>query len=89
MHEMHLIHSLMKKIDEVAKTNQASRVSRVQVRLGALSHSSAAHFREHFDEAARGGVAERARLDVIEDPDQNSPTAQDILLESVDVDIET
>ncbi len=61
MHEMHLIKSLMKKIDEVAAANQASRVSRVQVRLGAFSHISAEHFREHFDEAARGGVGAEYR----------------------------
>lgn len=87
MHEMHLIQSLMKKIDEVAKSHGAIRVSRVQVRLGAFSHISADHFREHFEEASRGGVAAEAILDVIEDHDQNSPTAQDILLEAVDVDV--
>ena len=88
MHEMHLINSLMNKIDSIASQNGGKRVSRVHVRLGAFSHISADHFREHFDEAAKGGVAQDARLEISEDTDETSPTAQDILLEAVDIETE-
>jgi hydrogenase nickel incorporation protein HypA/HybF len=57
----------------------------VTVRLGALSHISAHHFREHFEEAARGGPAEGADLVVETSGDESDPRAQDIMLESVEV----
>jgi hydrogenase nickel incorporation protein HypA/HybF len=57
----------------------------MKVRLGALAHISAQHFREHFVQAASGTVAEGARLDIEESSDQSDPRAQDILLETVEV----
>jgi hydrogenase nickel incorporation protein HypA/HybF len=85
MHEFSLMNSLMNRIYDVASENGAKRVVSLNVRLGALSHMSPEHFREHFEEAAKGGLAENATLSVELDPDENSPTAQDILLESVEV----
>ena len=85
MHEFSLMNSLMNRIYDVASENGAKRVVSLNVRLGALSHMSPDHFREHFEEAAKGGLAENATLSVELDPDENSPTAQDILLESVEV----
>ena len=43
------------------------------------------HFREHFEEAIVGTVAEGARLDVKQCDDEHDPNAQDILLQSVDI----
>ena len=84
MHEAALIDDLMRKIAEVAMRENAGRVTAVRVWLGALSHMSAQHFREHFDHAAAGGIAEGAHLstDVSTDPDH--PDAQRVMLESVD-----
>ena len=62
MHEAALIDDLMRKIAEVAMRENAGRVTAVRVWLGALSHMSAQHFREHFDHAAAGGIAEGAHL---------------------------
>ena len=85
MHEQSLMNDLMAKIMKVAAEEQAQRISKVTVQLGALSHMSGEHFREHFDESAKGTIAENAELATIECTDINDPNAQDILLLSVDV----
>jgi hydrogenase nickel incorporation protein HypA/HybF len=60
----------------------------VKVKLGALAHISEEHFREHFEQAAAGTPAEGARLDIDVSADESDPHAQDILLQSVDVEEE-
>ena len=59
MHERALMTDLMREIEVVARADGATRVTRVSVRLGALSHFTEEHFREHFDDAALGERAER------------------------------
>lgn len=85
MHELSLLADLMKKIDSIAAREKARKVTRVRVKLGAFAHISADHFREHFEEAARDTIAAGAVLDVEESQDQSDPNAQDILLDSVEV----
>lgn len=85
MHEFSLINDLMRKISDIAAAQKAKRVVRVKVKLGALCHISAEHFREHFVEAAAGTIAEDSALDVEFNPDESHPNAQDILLDSVEV----
>lgn len=85
MHEASLIAGLMKRIDEIARAEGAKRVVGVSVWLGALSHMSKAHFAEHFDRAAAGTVAEGARLDVTVSADIGHKNAQDLMLNSVEV----
>ena len=53
----------------------ATRVTRRRVRLGALSHFTPEHFREHFDDASRGTVAEGAVVDAELDADVHAPRA--------------
>ena len=85
MHEFSLITDLMRKIDVIAREQGARRVGGVRVRLGALSHISPDHFREHFEAAATGTIAEAARLDIKALRDERDPRAQDILLDSVEI----
>jgi len=85
MHEMSLIHDLMRKIQTIARDQNATRVAAVKVRIGALAHISADHFREHFEEEAKGTIADGARLDVEMLTDERHPQAQDIILDSVEV----
>jgi hydrogenase nickel incorporation protein HypA/HybF len=82
---MSLIHDLMRKIEMIASDQKATQVAGVKVRIGALAHISADHFREHFEEEAKGTIAEGARLEVQMLTDENDPQAQDIILESVEV----
>lgn len=85
MHEFSLMADLLRKIEQLAKGAEADKVMGVKVKLGALSHITPDHFREHFEEAIVGTVAEGATLDVEQSDDQDDPNAQDILLESVDI----
>ena len=88
MHEMSLMVGLMRKVDEIADREGATSITRIKVWLGALSHFSAAHFQEHFDEVARGTRAEGAELDCTVSEDVDHPNAQDVLIESLDVEVE-
>ena len=85
MHELSLMADILRKIEDVARQQGASRVISVRVRLGALSHISADHFREHFEHACRGTVAEHASLIIELDTDPGRPWAQDVVLESVEI----
>ena len=88
MHEMSLMNSLMNKVHELAEQQGAKRVSGLRIRLGALSHFTKAHFKEHFDIAARGSIAEGATLDLKLMTDETDPDAQGVVLESIEVEIE-
>lgn len=83
MHEKALMDDLMRKILEVADGEGGSRVVRIRVRLGALSHFTPEHFREHFVDASAGTAAEGAELEATLDLDPTAEGAQGVLLESV------
>jgi hydrogenase nickel incorporation protein HypA/HybF len=88
MHEQALMTDLMRKIDAEARASSAARVTRVRVRLGALSHFTPEHFREHFDDAARGTVAEGAEVETELRTDPTEAEAQGVVLESIDIEEE-
>lgn len=85
MHEASLMADLMRKIATLAEAQHARHVTVVRLALGALSHLSPDHLREHFVHAARGTVVEGARLDIETRTDITEPMAQDIRLDSIDV----
>ncbi len=85
MHELSLIGNLVRKIDALALAHDGARIVGVTVRLGALSHISAGHFREHFVRETVGTAAEGAHLTIIEATDPGAAGAQDVLLESVEM----
>jgi hydrogenase nickel incorporation protein HypA/HybF len=85
MHETSLVKSLMRRIETVAKAEGARRVVGVSVWLGALSQLSASHFKEHFEEASAGTLAEGAGLEVTVSDDTGHANAQDVLLQGIEV----
>ncbi len=85
MHESSLMADLLRKIDAIAQNHGARRILAVKVNLGALSNMSPEHFREHFALAARNTPAEGARLEVEVVPGLTDPLAQQVVLESVEV----
>lgn len=85
MHEQALMADVVRKVEAVAAGEGAGRVVRLQVRLGALSHFTPEHFREHFADVSRGTIAEGAEIDATIDDDVSSERAQDVILESVEV----
>ncbi len=87
MHERALMDDLMREIDAVARADGATRVTRVSVRLGALSHFTPEHFREHFVDASRGTLAEGAVVDAVLEDDLDDPRATGVVLESLEVEV--
>lgn len=85
MHEQSLMADLMRQLIGIAQKEKAAVIVGVKVKIGALAHISAEHFREHFVEAAKGTCAEGAELDVVSLDDIEDPQAQEIILDSVEL----
>lgn len=88
MHELSLLTDLMRKVEAVACEQGARRVVAVHVTLGALSHLSPDHFREHFARISQGTVAEDARLEVEILADPVDPRAQEVILNHLEIEVE-
>ncbi|HUN46692.1 MAG TPA: hydrogenase maturation nickel metallochaperone HypA [Stellaceae bacterium] len=85
MHETGMVRDLVRRLEQVARERGGGRIAAAQVWLGALSHMSPEHFREHFEEVSRGTVAAGARLAIELSQDPHHPSAQHVVLESVDL----
>jgi hydrogenase nickel incorporation protein HypA/HybF len=85
MHEASLMRGLLRRIDAIARAERARRVTGLSVWLGALTHMTPEHFTEHFARASQGTLAQGARLQVTASADLDHANAQDILIESVEV----
>ncbi|QFT54873.1 hydrogenase/urease maturation nickel metallochaperone HypA [Microbulbifer sp. THAF38] len=86
MHEQSLISNLIEKIQQLAD-NEGARVVGAKLRLGALAHISAAHLREHFEQATFGTPLEGLQLDIEEHTDIHHAEAQDIILENLQFEV--
>jgi hydrogenase nickel incorporation protein HypA/HybF len=69
----------------VAESEGSTGVTKVSVRLGALSHFTPEHFREHFRDSARGTIAEGAVVEAVLETSTTDANAQGVVLESVQV----
>jgi len=76
---------LVRKVLAVAEAEDASSVTRIRVRLGALSHFTPEHFVEHWVDASRGTLAEGAAVDAAMDESLDGEAAQGVVLEAVEV----
>ena len=85
MHEFSLIKDLIRKITTIAREQHASKVLSVTVKIGALSHISHDHFRDHFVLASRGTISEGARLNIEFMTDVTDPQSQDVLIQNIEV----
>lgn len=85
MHDQALMADLMAKIEQIVQDEGASRVRSIRISLGALSHMTPEHFREHFDEVAPGTVAEGAEIEATSETDATAPDAQGIRLMTLDL----
>jgi hydrogenase nickel incorporation protein HypA/HybF len=85
MHEAGMIRDLLRRIQQLADDEAVSEVTGVTVWLGALSHISPEHFREHFERETAGSIAEGATLTIESSDDIRHPDAQAILLRNIDV----
>jgi hydrogenase nickel incorporation protein HypA/HybF len=85
VHERALMDDLVRKVLAVAEAERAASVTRIRVRLGALSHFTPEHFVEHWLDATRGTFAGGAEVDATLDEDLSGEAAQGVVLESVEV----
>jgi hydrogenase nickel incorporation protein HypA/HybF len=85
MHESGLIEDLIEKIESVARQHSAQKVSAVEVSIGLLAGIEPEHFREHFEMASRGTLAEGAELRFREPGEEAAREPMGIFLESVEL----
>lgn len=85
MHETALVRDVVNRINQLANAAEASRIVSAKVWLGALSHLSAEHFREHFAIAATGSLASEAALEIEISDDPRDSNAQYVRLETVEI----
>jgi hydrogenase nickel incorporation protein HypA/HybF len=85
MHEHALMKGLMRQVKDVAAAENARKVVKISVWLGALSHMSPEHFGHHFEEAAAGSLAEGAELECVASDDIHDPRAMDVVLQAIEV----
>jgi hydrogenase nickel incorporation protein HypA/HybF len=64
MHETALVRDVVHRIEDLARSAGARRVTGAKVWLGALSHLSPDHFRDHFIIEAQGTLAAGAALEI-------------------------
>jgi hydrogenase nickel incorporation protein HypA/HybF len=85
MHEAGLVKDLIRKVDAMVVSQGGKRAKTVKVRIGALSHLSGEHLRGHFEAAAQQTHAAGANLEWEMVEDLSDPHAQDIMLESLEI----
>lgn len=85
MHEKGITDNLIKKVLEIAEREDAKKVSKVIVQIGALMSMSQDHLQEHFDISAQGTIAEGAQVLALISSDTSDAHAASILLKSVDI----
>ena len=85
MHEQATIRDLVTTVLNVAHENGATRVVRIKVHLGALSHFTPEHFLEHWEDATDGTIAEGSAVDAELSEDLTDPKAHGVILEDVEI----
>jgi hydrogenase nickel incorporation protein HypA/HybF len=66
MHEMSLAESVREIVEETARANGASRVSRVRLEIGALAQVEIEAMRFAFEVVRQGSLASDAALDIVQ-----------------------
>jgi hydrogenase nickel incorporation protein HypA/HybF len=85
MHEQATIRDLVTTVLNVAHENDATRVVRIKVRLGALSHFTPEHFVEHWQDATGGTIAEGCKVEAELSENLTDPNAHGVILEDVEI----
>lgn len=85
MHEEAMVRDLVRKVEEVARSEGSPRVTRVHLWVGALSHLTAGGLRDRWPLATQRTAAEGSALDLTVSNDPNDPRSTEVILESVDL----
>lgn len=85
MHEASLISHLIRKIESIVPSKSVRKVVGVTLRVGPLCATNPNHLRDHFLLAARGTIAEGAKLEIETTDDPADPNAASVILRSIEV----
>lgn len=88
MHEEALLKDVIRKAEEVARQQGATRVTRVRIWVGARSHLGGPELRARWMAAVRGTALSAAEIEVESSTDRADPNAEGVMLRSLDVDFE-
>jgi len=81
MHELKLVKELAEKALNIAKENQAKKVNKIFIKIGANSHLTTESFSNLFKEFSKGTILEQAEIVI-------SPTQEEgLVLESLEMEI--
>jgi Zn finger protein HypA/HybF involved in hydrogenase expression len=81
MHELKLVKELAEKALNIAKENQAKKVNKIFIKIGANSHLTAESFSNLFKEFSKATILEPAEIVI-------SPTQEDgLVLDSLEMEI--
>ena len=86
MHEEALVRDLRRELEAIARREGGTRIVRVEVRLGALSHFTEPRFRTVWPRVVDGTAAADAELDVATSEDPRAAEAEGVLVVRVVVD---
>lgn len=83
MHEEALFRDLRRELDALVRREDADRLARVRIWLGALSHVTEARLRSAWPALVAGGPAEGAALEVEVSADPTDRHAGHVVIRSV------
>jgi len=86
MHEEGILRDVIRKAEEVARTEGAGRVTRVRLWVGARSHLTGPELQDRWAHAVQGTPLEGAPVDIEVSRDPDHAHAETVVLRSLDVD---
>ncbi|HEY1197935.1 MAG TPA: hydrogenase maturation nickel metallochaperone HypA [Thermoplasmata archaeon] len=86
MHEEAMLKDVVRKAEEVARRERATRVTRVRLWVGARSHLAGPELRDRWTHAVTGTVLSGAEVEIETSRDRGDPNAENVMLRSLDVD---
>lgn len=85
MHEEAMLNDVVRKAEEVARREGASRVTRVRLWVGARSHLAGPELRDRWAYAVAGTALSGAEVEIETSSDRSDPNAENVMLRSLDV----
>lgn len=84
MHDYHLFRQFIDKIEQIAKTEKATKVTKLYFSIGTLANITSEHFLEHLQPMLKDTVAQDAQIEITQENDLDSIRAQQISLVSIE-----
>jgi hydrogenase nickel incorporation protein HypA/HybF len=86
MHEEAMLKDVIRKAEEVARREGATRVTRVRLWVGARSHLAGPELKDRWAHAVTGTALSGAEVVIETSDDRGDPNAETVMLRSLDVD---